>query len=369
MAESDVTYTAEQLAAMQSALNHAANENDPKTVLQDLEAYYQVQTPVRGYAELALQVLEDKGLGIVANQEVRDAVGKDEYGPSYRANLARLLAEQDHRQITLNHDFVPTLKEDAEDHYLVFRQLHLPITAWGGTAFTALGDDFTEGVATKPELKDITPSDFARLTPSQIQDAIHNLFVAGLKSSPELSGRQDLMGFFSLQGLNAQLGDKEPSNRGDNPFHLENDVWPDFGLGETAIRYLDKDVTGENASNRRAEAVPGAMRLNDRMSAIGEAILRAEREEARTSPVGGASANAPANHRPGPSAQAIPESLKPDAQTVALAAALYKAIHKETPAPGIHDAGTQHRHGPTGHRDKPIFIHPNGNMRSTRTMN
>jgi hypothetical protein len=67
---------------MQSALNRAANEHDPKTVLQDLEAYYRAQTPVRGYAELALQVLENKGLGIVANQEVRDAVGKDEYGPS-----------------------------------------------------------------------------------------------------------------------------------------------------------------------------------------------------------------------------------------------------------------------------------------------
>jgi hypothetical protein len=82
MAESDVTYTAEELAAMQSALNRAANEHDPKTVLQDLEAYYRAQTPVRGYAELAFQVLEDKGLGIVANQEVRDAVGKDEYAPS-----------------------------------------------------------------------------------------------------------------------------------------------------------------------------------------------------------------------------------------------------------------------------------------------
>jgi hypothetical protein len=369
MAESDVTYTAEELAAMQSALNRAANEHDPKTVLQDLEAYYQVQTPVRGYAELALQVLENKGLGIVANQEVRDAVGKGKYTPSYRANLARLLAEQDYRQIISNHDFVPTLKEDAEDHYLVFHQLHLPITAWGGTAFTALGDDFTEGVATKPELKDITPPDFARLTPSQIQDAINNLFVAGLKSSPELSAWQDLMGFFSLQGLHDQLGDKEPSNRGDNPFHLENDVWPDFGFGETAIRYLDKDVTGENASNRRAEAVPGAMRLYDRMSAIWEEILAAEHEKARTSPVGGASANAPANHRPGRSAQAIPESLKPDAQTVALAAALYKAIHKEVPAPAAQGALAHRNGGPTGRRVDPIIIHHNGNMRSTRTMN
>ena len=369
MAESDVTYTAEELAAMRAALTLAEKDHDPTKILQDLDAYYQAQTPVRGYADLALQVLENKDLGIVANQEVRDAVGKDKYTPSYQANLALSLAKQDYNQITLNHDFVPTLSEDAEDHYIVFQQLQLPITAWGGTAFTALGDDFTGGVATKPELKDITPPNFARLTPSQIQDAIHNLFVAGLKSSPDLSGWQDLMGFFSLQGLDAQLGDKEPSNRGDNPFHLENDVGPDFGFGETAIRYLDKDVTGENASNRRAEAVPGAMRLNDRMIAIGEAILRAEREEARTSPAGGASANAPANHRPGRSAQAVPESLKPDERTVALAAALYKAIHKETPAPDTHDAGTHHRHGPTGHRDNPIFIHPNGNMRSTRTMN
>jgi hypothetical protein len=66
MAESDVTTTAEELAAMQSALNHAANEHDPTTILLDLEAYYRAQTPVRGYAELA--------------------------------NLTRLLAEQDYHQ-------------------------------------------------------------------------------------------------------------------------------------------------------------------------------------------------------------------------------------------------------------------------------
>jgi hypothetical protein len=73
MAESDVTYTAEALAAMQSALNRAANEHDPKTVLQDLEAYYQVQTPVRGYAELALRSLRAAPL-LTGGRQALDAL-------------------------------------------------------------------------------------------------------------------------------------------------------------------------------------------------------------------------------------------------------------------------------------------------------
>lgn len=69
MPESDVVYATEQLAAMDSALTDAENNKDPATIFQHLESYYQAQTKVRGYAKLALQVLEDNGLGIVANRE------------------------------------------------------------------------------------------------------------------------------------------------------------------------------------------------------------------------------------------------------------------------------------------------------------
>jgi hypothetical protein len=138
---------------------------------------------------------------------------------------------------------------------------------------------------------------------------------------------------------------------------------------ENLLPYISVVPLGDDAVDLGARPVPAAMQTDDQMIAIGEAILRAEREAARTSPDGGASADTPANFRPDWSAPALSGALKPNAQTIALAAAFYKAIHKEPLTPADQGAGTHRRHGPTGHREDPIFIQPNGNMASKRTMN
>jgi hypothetical protein len=125
---------------------------------------------------------------------------------------------------------------------------------------------------------------------------------------------------------------------------------------ENMLQYISVAPLGD-ALDFGAQPVPAATRFNDQMIEIGKEILAAEHEKARTSPNGGASADPSSNGRPHRSAQEVPDSLMPNAQTVALAAALYKAIHKEAPAPAAQGALAHRRDGPTGHRDDPIIIH------------
>ena len=138
---------------------------------------------------------------------------------------------------------------------------------------------------------------------------------------------------------------------------------------ENLLPYISLVPLGDAALDLGDRPVPAAMQANDQMIAIGEAILTAEREEARTSPGGGAGGDRPVNNRPDQSTNAGPDVLQPSTQTIALASALYKAIHKENTTSADQGAGPHRRHSPTGHRDNPIFIHPSGNTGSKRTMN
>jgi len=175
MSGSGVYYTAGQLASMGTAITQA------QTALQQAQAsptsanisavtaalnnYYGVQinnptngAVMRGYAELAQSVVTNTGVGIVANQEVQNAVGQATYTSLYQANLALQLAVADQSVITNNGGQVPTLADVAEYHASVFTDFNIPVAAWGGAAYTALGEDYTLGAATSAELSSIQPA-------------------------------------------------------------------------------------------------------------------------------------------------------------------------------------------------------------------
>ena len=119
MSGSGVAYKPSQIKTMGSAIDQA--ESDLKSqnysaVISDLTTYYstQIYTPgtqtvMRGYVQLALDVLNNSGLGVVANQEVEDAVGQTNYTSAFKATLAYDLAKQDFSDIHASGYQVPTL--------------------------------------------------------------------------------------------------------------------------------------------------------------------------------------------------------------------------------------------------------------------
>lgn len=86
-------YTADQISAMSSAIDQASQAGaTPAQIMTALNAYYSAQTSVRGYATLALEVINDTGRGVLANLEVANAVGQvpamwslPNYGPTATA--------------------------------------------------------------------------------------------------------------------------------------------------------------------------------------------------------------------------------------------------------------------------------------------
>ena len=180
---------------------------------------------MRGYAQLALQVLNNTGAGQVANQEVTNAVGQAAYTPAFQAQLALSLAEQDFADIkgsgsaTTGYQ-VPTLAQVAADHLVVFNNLNIPITAWGGTPFVALNQDFTQGKATQAELSDIQPSFFDNLSGFQVDLSIGNLERAGVESLGSLNRQTGLNGFGTVLKLQNELFGKFP-NLGPLPFSIQ----------------------------------------------------------------------------------------------------------------------------------------------------
>lgn len=98
MSGTGIFYTISQQTAMQAAITAAQaaqSENNPQGVISALNNYYSVQvykpgtqTVIRGYAIAAIQVLNDTESGVVANNDVKNAVGQATYTPEYQANLA-----------------------------------------------------------------------------------------------------------------------------------------------------------------------------------------------------------------------------------------------------------------------------------------
>ena len=236
MSGSGVVYKQSQITTMESAIDQAESDlasQNYSAVISDLTTYYstQIYTPgtqtvMRGYAQLALDVLSNSGLGVVANKDVENAVGQANYTSAFKATLAYDLAKQDFSNITAHGNQVPTLAQVATDHQLVFSNsfgnlpVQIPITAWGGTPFVALGQDFTDGKATPAELSDIQPSFFDNLSGFQVDLSIGNLERAGVESLGSLNWQTDLNGFGTVLKLQNELFGKFP-NLGPLPFSIQ----------------------------------------------------------------------------------------------------------------------------------------------------
>ena len=199
MSGSGVYYTPGQIQAMNNALANAQAAFDAgayDSVSSWISTYYglQIYNPgtgdvMRGYAIEAQDVANDTGLGVVANTEVGQAVSIPQFTPSFRASLELSLASADSSVINTNGNQVPTLEDVANYHANVFEDYGIPITSWGGAAYDALGQDYTLGFATQPELSAISAPQFANMTDTQIQLAMFKLEQAGLTSlsSPNMS--------------------------------------------------------------------------------------------------------------------------------------------------------------------------------------
>ena len=211
MSGTGVYYTTDQLTAMDAALTQAQaafSAGDAQGVIAAVDSYYQVQifnptdgTVMRGYAGLAEATADDTGIGIVPNQEVATAIGQPNYTPLFQAGLALQLALADQSVIRAQQGQVPTLADVATYHAEVFQALGIPLTAWGGTAFVALGQDFTLGTATSAEQSAITTSLFDSLSANDVSASLWDLFSAGELSAGSLSISQDMSGLAALVGL------------------------------------------------------------------------------------------------------------------------------------------------------------------------
>jgi hypothetical protein len=197
-------YTSGQKTAMDNAIaqaNSAEAAGNTQGVVSALNAYYSAQTAVRGYAILAMDVLNNTPdtPGVVANQEVRDAVGQSVYTTAYQANLALQLANVDFTTIQGDGYQVPTLADDAAEHMTVFNDLGISIDAWGGTTYTVLGQDFTGGLATPVELSSIITPQFGTLTAADVSASLFSLLVAGEESISSLTEGQAAQGALEIK--------------------------------------------------------------------------------------------------------------------------------------------------------------------------
>jgi len=102
----------------------ALKAGDSRNAVNDVNLYYDFQSDMRGYASDALQVVNDIGaFGVVANQEIIDAVGQQ----AYSARLPEIvvdLASTDLATIVAQGD-IPTENEIADYHHDVYASLDI----------------------------------------------------------------------------------------------------------------------------------------------------------------------------------------------------------------------------------------------------
>jgi hypothetical protein len=144
------TYNLQQLngylKAASDALAQGNTAANQATALGYIAQYYSAQTSFRGYAGDALQVVQNQGAyGITANQLVSDAMGASNFANN-RASIALQLAQADFAIVTANPSAVPTESQIEAYHAAVFEANGIPITAWGGAAFAALGENWGSGL-------------------------------------------------------------------------------------------------------------------------------------------------------------------------------------------------------------------------------
>ncbi len=120
----------------------ALNSGNTRDAINDVNLYYEDQIEERGYATDALEVVNDAGVfGLVANQELIDALGATQYA-ALLPSIVVDLAAADLNAITKNNDDIPTENAIANYHYDVYGKLGINLANWGGSAGSALGLDW-----------------------------------------------------------------------------------------------------------------------------------------------------------------------------------------------------------------------------------
>ena len=207
-------YTPAQVSALQGYINAAQTalaQGNYNGVTAALNSYYGAQTGMRGYAQLALDVVNNTGVdGIAANNDIINAIGTAQY-TSIQSTLQVQLASDDFRIIQGNPNSVPSSNQIANYHYTDFNNLGIPTTAWGGATGAALGTDWSQGQLTSAELdSDATNNLFYQnFSAAQTQTALAGFTQAGedaMLSAPytlgnlnlEFNGALTVLGYQSL---------------------------------------------------------------------------------------------------------------------------------------------------------------------------
>ncbi len=179
-------YTDAQINALQGFIadaESALKAGDSRNAVNDVNLYYNFQSDMRGYASDALQVVNDIGVfGVVANQEIIDAVGQQ----AYSARLPEIvvdLASADLATIVAQGD-IPTENEIADYHHDVYASLDIDPEFWGGSSGAALGLDWAQGTLNAVEQDpDLTSNKFYQsFNEDQTRTSIANLEIAGFKA-------------------------------------------------------------------------------------------------------------------------------------------------------------------------------------------
>lgn len=219
---STYTYTSSQLTLMNESITAATsdyNDGDYADANAALVQYYQAQvtgdpSSNRGYAQAAIDVIDNVGGGAVANANVESAVGATTFTEQYKTNLSLQLATTDNNLIQGpdGDDEMPTLAQVADEHLEVFSEssFDIPITSWGGTPFEAVGDNYVSAAgytANPAELAQIQSTNFSNMSITDVSASYNNLLNAGLSSfgNLDVSISTAASGYFNLAGLAADI--------------------------------------------------------------------------------------------------------------------------------------------------------------------
>lgn len=163
----------------------ALNRGDYFSAKNYLESYYSSQIDDRGYATLALHVINNDNIfGITANNNVENALGKEEFS-KIRLNLMLDLVKSDIDTIIKNGGYLPTINQINNYHYDVYPRYNIPLTSFGGAANAALGTNWAPGLLREYEIDpDLTNNSFYKtFSPMQIDRAIFNIMQSGISAT------------------------------------------------------------------------------------------------------------------------------------------------------------------------------------------
>ena len=178
-------FNSAQLTVLQGYLDAAAVYyaiDDDAGVQNALHQYYSYQATLgRGYASLADGVLNNQGFeGQVAVDMFRQIAGSG-ITAGTQTKLMLSLAQRDLSAMGSD-GFWPTMKAIEGYHAAAYKDLDLPIFAWGGAAFARYGTQWDGGKLTADEISDGShDAAFSSISPNDVIENLEALGKAGLE--------------------------------------------------------------------------------------------------------------------------------------------------------------------------------------------